>query len=154
MIKLDQERIRELKENTTTYIRTLFDFSFTTYLTIQLLPFFYGLIITACGTVVAYAILEAFTFSIWRGVFYVLISPFAFLVMLSVARALFEFFIVIFRIAENVDELVQLRDSVERLSGLTDMTSLTKRIPFWGLFTAGARRPTSRYPGKTDPNKS
>ncbi len=122
--------LRQMYRDTSAYIRVLFDFSFTDYLTIQMLPLFYGTIIIACLGLVAYQVLEAFIHSMWMGLLFLLAAPFALLVLISVARALFEFYIVIFRIAENVDELVQLRDSVERLSGLGDMAS---RIPFWRL---------------------
>lgn len=159
MNPFSRENLHRQKENGKLYIRTLFDFSFTNYLTIQMLPFFYGIMVAACGSVVAYAVVEGFAFSFWRGLFYLMVSPFAFLVLLSVARALFEFYIVVFRIAENVDEMVQLKDHVERLSGITDdMSNITRRIPFWGLITRSPRNSDSSNkpdaPGKADTSKS
>ncbi len=133
---ITREFWQDIEQNARDYVRVLFDFSFTEYLTIQLLPIFYGIIILGCLGLVIYQVLMSFISSMWLGLLVLLAAPFAFLVLISVMRALFEFYIVIFRIAEDVDELVQLRDSVERLSGLSEMAN---RIPFWKLITSRPR---------------
>ena len=52
--------------------------------------------------------------------------------MATIARALMEFYIVVFRIAENMDEI---RVITERFSGISQgvesMRDLTRLIPFW-----------------------
>ena len=140
----------EIEQNARAYLRVLFDFSFTEYLTIQLLPIFYGIIILGCLGLVFYQVLMAFISSMWLGLLVLMAAPFAFLVLLSVMRALFEFYIVIFRIAEDVDELVKLRDSVERLSGLGEIAS---RIPFWKLITSRPRMNPQDSATRKDENK-
>ena len=131
------------------YWQALFDFSFEKYMIIQMLPILYGMILFAIATGILYLIVEAFLFgSPWRGFFYLFFAgPLAFVVLASFLRGLLEFYIVIFRIAEDVDELVGIRDTVDKLSGLHDtvdeMASITRRIPFWKLIIGkggGSRR--------------
>lgn len=131
------------------YWKALFDFSFEKYMIFQVLPILYGMMLFALGVAILYVIVETFSSgSHWRGFFYLFFAgPLAFVVLASILRALLEFYMVIFRIAEDVDELVGMRDTVDKLSGLhdtvNDMASLTRRIPFWKLIV-GKRPSTSR----------
>lgn len=119
------------------YWKALFDFSFEKYMIIQMLPILYGMMLFAIGAGILYLIAEAFlSGSHWRGFFYLFFAgPLTFVVLASLLRALLEFYMVIFRIAEDVDELLGVRDTVDKLSGLSDtvdeMASMTRRIPFW-----------------------
>lgn len=119
------------------YWQALFDFSFEKYMIIQMLPILYGMMLFAIAAGLLYLVAEAFlSGSAWRGFFYLFFAgPLAFVVLASLLRGLLEFYIVIFRIAEDVDELIGIRDTVDKLSGLSDtvgeMASLTRRIPFW-----------------------
>ena len=131
------------------YWQALFDFSFEKYMIIQMLPILYGMILFAIGAGLLYLVAEAFiSGSHWRAFFYLFFAgPLAFVVLASFLRGLLEFYIVIFRIAEDVDELVGIRDTVDKLSGLHDtvdeMASITRRIPFWKLIIGkggGSRR--------------
>ncbi|MFZ5723194.1 MAG: DUF4282 domain-containing protein [Pseudomonadota bacterium] len=121
------------------YWKALFDFSFDKYMIIQMLPILYGMLLFAIGAGIVYLIVEAFASgSLWRGFFYLFFAgPLTFVVLASLLRALLEFYMVIFRIAEDVDELLGVRDTVDKLSGLSDtvdeMASMTRRIPFWKL---------------------
>lgn len=119
------------------YWKALFDFSFERYMIIQMLPILYGMMLFGLGAGIIYLVVEAFVNgSPWRAFFYLFFAgPLAFVVIASMLRAMLEFYIVIFRIAEDVDELVGIRDTVDKLSGLQEtvgqMASITRRIPFW-----------------------
>ncbi len=91
---ITREFWQDIEQNARDYVRVLFDFSFTEYLTIQLLPIFYGIIILGCLGLVIYQVLMSFISSMWLGLLVLLAAPFAFLVLISVMRALFEFYIV------------------------------------------------------------
>ncbi len=129
------------------YWKALFDFTFEKYMIFQVLPILYGMMLFTLGVAILYVIVETFlSGSHWRGFFYLFFAgPLAFVVLASILRALLEFYMVIFRIAEDVDELVGMRDTVDKLSGLhetvNDMASLTRRIPFWKLIVG--RRPSA-----------
>lgn len=132
------------------YWKALFDFSFEKYMIIQMLPILYGMLLFAIGAGILYLVAEAFiSGSTWRGFFYLFFAgPLLFVVLASLLRGMLEFYMVIFRIAEDVDELLGVRDTVDKLSGLSDrvdeMASLTRRIPFWkvimGKSTSSSRR--------------
>ena len=118
------------------YWKELFNFRFDRYMIIQVLPGAYGLTLAGIALFIGYMIVQAFTESLLFGLFALFIAgPLGFLVAASVLRALLEFYMVIFRIAEQVDELVGMRDTVDRLSGIGEsvheMASLTRRLPFW-----------------------
>lgn len=126
------------------YWRELFNFRFDKYMIIQVIPGVYGLALTGIAVGLVYLSVEAFLNSPWRGLFYFFFAgPLAFLVAASTLRALLEFYIVIFKIAEHVDELVGMRDTVDRLSGIGDtvneISTVTRRLPFWSAMS-GRRR--------------
>ena len=129
------------------YWRELFNFRFDKYMIIQVIPGVYGLALGGLAVALIYLSVEAFLNSPWRGLFYLFVgAPLAFLVAASVLRALLEFYIVIFRIAENVDELVGMRDTVDRLSGISttvdELSNMTRKLPFWKAMTS--RKATRR----------
>ncbi len=130
------------------YWRELFNFRFDKYMIVQVIPGVYGLALVGLAVALIYLSVEAFLNSPWRGLFYLLIaSPLTFLLAASVLRALLEFYIVVFKIAENVDELVGMRDTVDRLSGISttvdELSNMTRKLPFWKAMTSrrGGRRP-------------
>lgn len=133
------DRVRRAGAWIVAYWKALFDFSFEKYMIIQMLPILYGMLLFAIGAGILYLIAEAFLHGqVARGIFYLLFAgPLAFVVAASLLRGLLEFYIVIFRIAEDVDELLGVRDTVDKLSGLRDTVDevalLTRRIPFWKL---------------------
>lgn len=121
------------------FFTTLFDFSFSKFITVQLFPVLYGVILASTFIAVIYLTAEAFFTAWWRGLFYLFVAgPIGFITVATITRALMEFYIVVFRIAENVDEV---RMVTERVSGLTDsvesVRDLTRLIPFWK--TAGKK---------------
>lgn len=119
------------------YWKGLLDFSFEKYFIYQMLPMVYGTLLVGIAGAILYFVVETFLAGhIFRGLFYLFAAgPFSFLIIASVIRALIELYIVIFRIAEDVDELVGIRDTMDKLSGLGDavdqMSTVTRHIPFF-----------------------
>lgn len=122
------------------YLRTLFDFTFTRYITIQMLPVLYGVLILASGITVVQLVIDAFNSSPLKGWVYLVLSPFAFIVMISAWRGVLEFLVVTFRIAEDMEKLSGMRESVDKISGMADFSSLTSRIPFVRLLQNNRQR--------------
>ena len=88
-----------------------------------------------------YFVIETFIAGhIFRGLLYLLVAgPLGFLIIASIIRAAIELYMVIFRIAEDVDALLGVRDTLDKLSGLGDavdqMSAVTSRIPFFKKLT-------------------
>lgn len=141
---------RRAIEVSRSYLQALFDFTFTRYITIQMLPVVYGLMIVASAILIIDQVTSAFSVSPLKGWCYAVTGPFAFIVLLSIFRALLEFFVVVFRIAEDMEELASMRESVDRLSSLTDIASLTRRLPFVRLLRPGRPRDVQDPP--SDPS--
>lgn len=117
------------------FLGTLFDFSFSRFITIQMFPAIYGIILATTLFGIMYLTVEAFLISIPRGLFYLLVAgPIAFLGIATVTRAIMEFYLVVFRIAENIDEM---RLVTEKFSGISEtvggVKDFTKRLPFWSI---------------------
>ncbi len=148
------------------YWKGLLDFSFDKYFIYQMLPMVYGTTLVAIAGAILYFVAETFIAGhIFRGFLYLFVAgPFGFLVIASILRAMVELYMVIFRIAEDVDELVGIRDTLDKLSGLGDavdqMSTVTNRIPFFKKMSDRNRRINSeldnqsKRDGKTDADGS
>lgn len=146
-----QEKYRRIVFWCLQYWRELLNFKFDKYMIVQVLPGVYGILLVALLFSIATATVLAFMKNVWLGIgFLILPAPLIFLVVASILRALLEFYLVVFRIAKQVDELVGLRDTVDRLSGISDtvdeMVSLTRRIPFWKAMSRRRDRQTPTEP--------
>ena len=118
---------RSVGQSIRRFFHTLFDFSFNEFITVQMFPVLYGIILTSSLIGVVYLVIEAFFTSWIRGLFYLFVAaPIGFITIATITRAVMEFYIVVFRIAENADEM---RNTIDKFSGLSD--NLTKKIPFW-----------------------
>ena len=122
------------------FFSTLFDFSFSRFITVQMFPVLYGVILASTLVAAIYLTIEAFVSGWGRGLFYLFVAaPVGFITVATITRALMEFYIVVFRIAENMDEI---RIVTERFSGISQsmesMRDLTRLIPFWK--TAGSKQ--------------
>jgi hypothetical protein len=137
---MPKNRLKTALEVSLTYLRALVDFSFTQYITIQMLPVVYGLMIVASGVTTVQLVISAFDISNIRGWAYLVLSPFAFIVLISICRALLEFLVIVFRIAEDIDKLAGMRESVDKISGIADLSSIASRIPFVRLLQPSRRR--------------
>lgn len=126
-------------ESVRTFFSTLFDFSFSKFITVQMFPALYGIILISSLVGVLFYTFEAFMASFWKGLFYLFIAgPIAFMAIASITRAIMEFYIVVFRMAQNIDEMRMISG---KLSGITDtmdgMRDLTRKLPFWNLVGKG-----------------
>ncbi len=92
------------------FFGSLFDFSFTTFVTSKIIKFLYGLSIVGVALVSLVLIIGSFTASTATGVVMLFIgAPFFFLISVIYARVTLEMIIVIFRISEHVAELAEQR---------------------------------------------
>ncbi|MCG8671507.1 MAG: DUF4282 domain-containing protein [Pseudomonadales bacterium] len=117
------------------FLGTLFDFSFSRFITIQMFPAIYGIVLATTLFGLLYLTVEAFLVSIPRGLFYLVVAtPITFLGIATITRAVMEFYLVVFKIAENIDEM---REVTENFSGISQtvggVKDLTKKLPFWSI---------------------
>ncbi len=126
-------------DDTRTFFRTLFDFSFSKFITVQMFPALYGIILCASLVGIFYYIFEAFMDSLWKGLFYLTVAgPVAFIAIAAITRALMELYIVIFRMAENVEEIHIMSQKLSGFSNTVDgMRDLTRKLPIWNLVNSG-----------------
>jgi len=122
------------------YWRELFNFRFDRYLIIQVIPGVYGLALAGIICGLLFISVEAFMQSIWRGLFYLFVgAPFLFLLLASFLRATLELYIVLFRMAKDLDDLAGISETVDRLGGMSeavaDMVSITRGFPLLRLFS-------------------
>ncbi len=90
------------------FFQSLFDFSFTAFVTSKMIKFLYGLSIAGAGLVSLFLIARGFNASPGGGVFMLFIgAPLYFLLSVLFSRVLLEIVIVIFRISENIAEIAQ-----------------------------------------------
>jgi energy-coupling factor transporter transmembrane protein EcfT len=89
----------------------LLDFSFSNFVTTKLIKFIYGIalvfaVLGFLGMVIA-GIALMFSEGVAAGFAFLCLSPFVLFISILLARVYSEFIIVIFRIAENMSELVE-----------------------------------------------
>ena len=98
------------------FLESLFDFSFTTFVTSKLIKILYALSIVCAALGSLFLIVVGFTLSTAFGVLMLLIGgPLLFLVSVIYSRVLLEIMIVIFRISENTAEIAaQARTSIKQ----------------------------------------
>lgn len=117
------------------FFSALFDFSFTRFITVQMFPVLYGVILASTGIAVIYFIVEAFLTSWWRGLFYLFVAgPVGFITVATITRALMEFYLVVFRLGENMDDIRAITQRFSSISeGVESVTGLTRKFQFWGV---------------------
>lgn len=140
---MNKQHWRDWYANACDYARTLFDFSFSRYLTIQLLPLLYGILIVASGALVIDFVFDGFSRSTTRGIIYTLLAPLAFIVLVSACRSILELYLVIFRIAEEIKGLGEVRETVDKFSDISDMAQFASKLPFIRLLRSSRRPPES-----------
>lgn len=91
------------------FLSLLFDMSFSEFLTIRVIKFLYilGIIVAAIATISL--IVTGFARGAGTGILFLIISPLIFLLYVFFARLWCEIIIVLFRIAENTSQLVELK---------------------------------------------
>lgn len=105
-------------------IPNLADWRFNRYLTMQLMPLFYLLLIAGALIMVVSVVGLCFWFSTLAGIIAAVLAPLAFVVMVAVIRAALEYMIMahpIMRIIERMDALPgQVADLSVRVDGITN----------------------------------
>ena len=89
------------------FVKALFDFSFTEFVTTKILKILYGILIFFAGLGALGIIVSGFYQSAGRGIVMLIISPLLFLLYVIVARVWLEIVIVIFRIAEHTGDIAK-----------------------------------------------
>jgi uncharacterized Tic20 family protein len=102
------------------FTQGILDFRFQHYLTMQLLPVFYGLLLL--GILGVFAGLNAFAFwlSPHIGFIALAITPFALLISFAVTRAALEFMVMAYRIMETVNRMDRIPHQVDNLNSKVD----------------------------------
>ena len=91
------------------FLGTLFDFSFSEFITTKVIKFILGLAMVVNAILTIVFIFGAFRAGWLGGIIVLILSPLLYLVMMLFSRIYLELIIVIFRIAEN---LIAIRDSL------------------------------------------
>ena len=92
------------------FFGSLFDFSFTSFVTTKIVKFLYVLTVVLLGLGALVFVVASFSSSAAAGLFMLFIgAPLAFLLYVIYTRVLLELFIAIFRIMETNAELVALQ---------------------------------------------
>lgn len=113
------------------YIAILFDLRFSRYLTVQLLPLLYVVLVLGGLGVICQQVYDAFGRDTQRGLAYLAVSPFALLVWASACRATTEFLLAVFRMSEDVRTLASIKPTVDRLDNLLSGNNwISRLLPF------------------------
>jgi hypothetical protein len=90
----------------TSFVESLLDFSFTSFVTSKIIKLLYGLSILGAGLTAVIMIVCAFAMSALAGIFtLVIVAPLAFAIIVVYSRVLLEIIIVVFRISEHAAEI-------------------------------------------------
>jgi hypothetical protein len=86
-------------------LRALFNLSFNQWVSLRLVKFLYGLSILSAGLIAIFFVMMGFKISIWFGIFSLLIgAPLTFLLIVIYSRIFLETILVIFRMADHMNE--------------------------------------------------
>ena len=91
------------------FLGTLFDFSFSEFITTKVIKFILGLAMVVNAILTIVFIVGAFQTGWLGGIIVLILSPLLYLIMMLISRMYLELIIVIFRIAEN---LIAIRDKL------------------------------------------
>lgn len=103
------------------FMAGIVDLRFGRYLSMQLLPIFYVLLLFGAAVVITALVAGAFWFSPWWGLTALLIAPLAWLVVAAVVRAALEFLVMAYRIMLTVQNMNEVAGHVASLSGHIDL---------------------------------
>ncbi len=91
------------------FFASLFDFSFTEFITPKLIKYLYGVGMLLAGVMALGMIIAGFTAHWAVGILVLVISPLVFLLFAIYVRLAMELIIVVFRIAEHTAEIAKQR---------------------------------------------
>ncbi|SHK71453.1 DUF4282 domain-containing protein [Rhodothermus profundi] len=92
------------------FLATLFDFSFSDFITSRLIRFLYGLALIAWGFSMVVMVGTGFTLGIELGLLYLMAAPLLFVLGAIGIRIYLELIVVIFHMAEHLKRLVELAE--------------------------------------------
>lgn len=104
----------------TSRIPNVADWRFRHYLTMQLMPLFYLLLISGALLAIALIVAACFWFSMLAGLIAALLAPVVFLVTVAVIRAALEYLIMAHRIMRIIERMDALPDQVNTLNQRVD----------------------------------
>ena len=93
--------------NQSSFIGALFDFSFSRFVSETLIRVLYLVAIGLAVTAAIIGIIAAFTNSLSIGISALIIAPLVLFVYIVIVRVIFEFVIVIFRIADHTKQIAE-----------------------------------------------
>lgn len=102
------------------FMAGILDLRFTRYLSMQLLPLFYALLLLGALGVLVLVTALAFWLSPWAGLVMLLLAPLGFLVAAAVIRAALEFLVMAYRIMETVNRMDRIPSQVDNLNTKVD----------------------------------
>jgi hypothetical protein len=97
------------------FLHRLFDFTFSELITLKLVRFLYILGVFFSGIGALYVIINMFQSSFFAGLLAILISPIIFLLYVILIRVYLEILLVIFKIAEDENQIKQKLDEIIQL---------------------------------------
>ncbi len=95
------------------FLGSLFDFSFTSFVTTRIIPVVYGLLIAAGVPVMPWIISLTLQDDVLLGFLCIIATPLVFLLYVVVARVYCEAIIVLFKIAENTSIMAGRQEQAE-----------------------------------------
>ena len=96
------------------FLRELFDFQFTTFMTTRMLPGVYGFGILLAALFVAYFVVLRFRESTTDGLVWLAIAPILFLGLVTALRITLEFVLAVFRVAWYVEQVASHTEVVSK----------------------------------------
>lgn len=99
----------------------LMDWRFERYLTMQLLPVFYVLLVVAAVAVIAGLVGLAFLFSTMAGLILLAVAPFILLIAVAIIRAVLEYLVMAHRIMRVVENMERIPGHVAQLTARVDV---------------------------------
>jgi hypothetical protein len=103
------------------FLHRLFDFSFDQLVSLRMMRFLYSLSIIFAGLMALFFIIVGFDASVWFGIFALLIgAPLIFLLTVVSSRVLLEMMLVIFRMADHMDNIgpANIKEKPESRDGI------------------------------------
>jgi hypothetical protein len=110
------------------YLVLLCDLRFSRYLTVQMLPILYVLLVIGGVGVIGQFVWDAFAQSLLRGITFLVTAPVAVLIWASACRAITEFLLVVFRMSEDVNRLAGIRPTVDKLDQMLSGPSWISKL--------------------------
>lgn len=90
------------------FLQSLFDFSFTSFITTKIIKVLYALSMLVDGLLCLFLVVSAFAISTGIGVVtLIIVAPLVFLLLVTYARVALELIMVIFRISEHTGEIAE-----------------------------------------------